>query len=386
MKILAIDDQPLILLAIREVFMHEDFDLVTYEDPIQAMQAFDTINPDLVILDLRMPNMDGFEVLRKIRNDFQKDIPVIVMSGMSNEDLIIKSFQMGASDFIQKPVGVKELDVRVRRLLKMPLGASDSKVKTDAKASERKTIQHSLVGVVVPCYNESKRIDKAAFQNFVDNNLGFHICFVNDGSKDNTLEVLEELVAFDPKRLSVLDLPKNGGKAEAVRQGILHLVKDSQLDYFGYLDADLSTDFEDYKDLVQALSNSSYEIVAGSRIARVGANIKKASSRAVISTVVNQLIQSILNMPFQDTQCGAKVMTRKVAEHQFNEPFVTSWLFDVELFLRIKEHFPNIPANDLICELPLKRWVHEEGSNLSMKDSFKILGQLAKLKLVNFTK
>lgn len=84
-------------------------------------------------------------------------------------------------------------------------------------------------------------------------------------------------------------------------------------------------------------------------------------------------------MEFQDTQCGAKIMTREVAENLFNTPFLTRWIFDVEIFLRMKQYYGKEATQLLICEKPLKRWVHEDGSKLSFKDSIKIFSQLTKI-------
>ena len=158
------------------------------------------------------------------------------------------------------------------------------------------------------------------------------------------------------------------------------MMKDKQLDYIGYLDADLSTNFKDFTDLVKTISNNDFQIVGGSRIARMGADITKAGSRAIISKTINLIIRNILGMSFQDTQCGAKVMTREVAQkmfvEKFKKKFLTSWLFDVEIFMRMRKEYGLENAKSMICEEPLKRWIHEDGSKLSMKDSFKIVAQL----------
>jgi hypothetical protein len=84
-------------------------------------------------------------------------------------------------------------------------------------------------------------------------------------------------------------------------------------------------------------------------------------------------------MPFKDTQCGAKVMKRDLAIKMFKNPFVTKWLFDVEIFMRMRKLLGKELATASICEQPLKRWIHADGSKLSMSDSFKILGQLGLL-------
>ena len=163
---------------------------------------------------------------------------------------------------------------------------------------------------------------------------------------------------------------------------MLHLAKDEQLDYIGFLDADLSTDFRDFDDLVETLDQSNFKIVSGSRMSRMGADITKESARKIISMTINLIIRTILRMPFNDTQCGAKVMDRSVVPMLFNKPFITKWLFDVEMFIRMRKHYGKTEAKKLICEQPLKRWIHADGSKLSMKDSVKIVGQLAKIAFV----
>ncbi len=375
MKILAADDQPMILRSIDHKLKNEGFDIHFANDGLNAIEKFDQVEPDLMILDLKMPNMSGFEVLESIRKQRQSDVPIIVMSGEAAEDAIVQAFKAGADDYIQKPVGLNELLIRIQKLLKQPLLLNNNYQPNQ----EVQRIQKDLVGVVIPCYNEENRINSQKFLDFANSNLGYHLCFVNDGSKDKTLEVLTALASKNPDHISVFDCEKNGGKAEAVRQGILHLSKDTQLDYFGYLDADLSTDFRDFDDLVQTISTGNYQIVGGSRMARMGADITKEDSRAIISKSVNLIIRRILGMPFNDTQCGAKVMTREVAENMFEKPFLTSWLFDVEIFLRMKKFYGDKQATAQICEQPLKRWIHEDGSHLSMKDSIKIVGQLGQL-------
>lgn len=373
--ILAVDDQPLILKSIEHKFKDTLFTLHLAQGGKEAIEKFNTLAPDLVILDLNMPEVNGFDVLQHIRSSERKEVPVIVMSAEDDEKIIVNSFNIGADDYIQKPVGLNELLVRVRKqlnILNTPISASEQK-------SEYQKLVKDIVGIVIPCYNEEKRLKADSFTSFVENNRGYHLCFVNDGSKDNTLEVLHQLSKGREDYISVYDCVQNGGKAEAVRQGTLHLLNDPQLDYFGYLDADLSTNFEDFEDLITSISDSDYGIVGGSRISRMGANITKQGSRAIISKTINLIIRTILGMSFQDTQCGAKVMTREIATLVFKEPFYTSWLFDVEIFMRIKKAFGLDKARTLISEEPLKRWIHEDGSKLSMKDSIKIVFQLGQI-------
>ena len=274
---------------------------------------------------------------------------------------------------MKKPLSLSEVCSRTKRLIGVP----------NQKLSEQKfqdvTIQKKCVGVVIPCYNEEERLLSKEFTEFIEKNSGYHLCFVNDGSKDKTIDVLNKLREGREDFITVYDCKKNGGKAEAVRQGMLHMAKHEDLDYIGFLDADLSTDLTDFDDLVKTIENSNYKIVSGSRISRMGADITKESARKIISLTINFIIRKILSMDFKDTQCGAKIFHKDVIDISFKEKFVTQWIFDVEIFKRIALTYGLKEAKEILCEQPLKRWIHADGSKLSMKDSFKIIGQLGQI-------
>ncbi|AYN68646.1 response regulator [Euzebyella marina] len=374
MKILAIDDQQLILMSVKKRLTEIGYEVATANNGEKGIELFDSFEPDLVLLDINMPGMSGLNVVQYIRQDRSSKTPIIVMSGNTDEKVIVDGFELGIEDYMKKPVSLDEMSARIKRIVGVPENSSNQKTTTDTQM-----LQKHCVGVVIPCYNEEERLSSDEFKKFAYQNLGYHLCFVNDGSTDNTLAVLKELQKGNENNISVYNCEKNGGKAEAVRQGVLHLSKDEQLDYIGYLDADLSTDFRDFDDLVKTLENSEFKIVSGSRISRMGANITKESARKIISITINMIIQKILGMPFQDTQCGAKIMDRDIVTNMFQKKFVTKWLFDVEIFMRMRRYYGKEEAKRLICEQPLKRWIHADGSKLSMKDSVKIVGQLAQI-------
>ncbi|MBT8285999.1 MAG: response regulator [Flavobacteriaceae bacterium] len=374
MKILAIDDQQLILLSVEKKLAELGYDVRIADTGEKGIALYDDFNPDMVIVDINMPGMSGLDVVKYIRITQSAETPILVLSGNTDEKIIVDGFDLGINDYMKKPVSLNEMAARIERILgtcAIPVG----------KRSEQNNqmLQKYCVGIVIPCYNEEERLSSAVFQKFATENLGYHLCFVNDGSTDNTLEVLNELRKGNEDTISVYNCEKNGGKAEAVRQGILHLSKDPQFDYLGYLDADLSTDFRDFDELVKTLENSEFKIVSGSRISRMGADITKESARKIISKTINIIIQTILGMPFKDTQCGAKIMKSDMVAPIFEKKFITRWLFDVEIFMRMKKFYGKDQAKKLICEQPLKRWIHADGSKLSMKDSVKIIGQLGQI-------
>lgn len=372
-KILAIDDQQLILISLEKHLTDLGFNVKCADGGAQGLEVFDDFDPDLVIVDINMDGMTGLEVIQSIRNNKKSDVRILVLSGNTNEDTIIDGFDLGIEDYIKKPLSLNEMSARIGRIFGMKL---PRKSDMDSKAQ---MLQRRCVGVVIPCYNEETRILSKEFTDFVHSNLGYHLCFVNDGSTDNTLEVLHKLAEGRNDHISVYDCEKNGGKGEAVRQGVIHLSKDPQLDYIGYLDADLSTDFTDFDDLVKTIETSDFKIVSGSRMSRMGANITKESARKIISKTINLIIRNILGMSFNDTQCGAKIMDKEIANEMFKDKFITKWLFDVEIFMKMRKFYGKEKAISYICEQPLKRWIHADGSKLSMKDSLKIVLQLAQI-------
>ncbi|SFD04501.1 DNA-binding response regulator, OmpR family, contains REC and winged-helix (wHTH) domain [Algibacter pectinivorans] len=374
-KILAIDDQQLILLSLEKHLSDLGFDIKCASSGEEGLKIFDTFKPDIVIVDINMDGMTGLDVVKTIRLEKKSDTKILVLSGNTNEDTIIDGFDLGIDDYMKKPVSLNEVTVRINRIFGIKTNKSQNETTKD------QMLQQRCVGVVIPCYNEEERLSSKEFHDFVDSNLGYHLCFVNDGSTDKTLEVLNTLKKGRENNISVYDCAQNGGKGEAVRQGVLHLAKDPQLDYIGYLDADLSTDFRDFDDLVKTIETSDFKIVSGSRMTRMGANIAKESARAIISKTINLIIRTILGMPFNDTQCGAKIMDKDIANLVFKDKFITRWIFDVEIFIRMRKHYGKKKAISFICEQPLKRWIHADGSKLSMKDSVKIVGQLGQIAL-----
>lgn len=326
MKILIIDDQDLVLLSLEKSLTDLGYDVITAKSVTNGILKYDNHLPDLVLVDINIPENEndvvknnhellssasGLDIVEHIKVVRESNTPVMILSGNTDETIIERGFTLGAEDYMKKPLSLTEIGLRVKRLI-----GSGTIYKVQ---QESQLLQKGVIGVVIPCYNEEERLQSEAFKKFVNRNLGYHLCFVNDGSKDNTLHLLNELAKGNEDRISVYDCEKNGGKAEAVRLGMLHLAKDQQFDYIGFLDADLSTNFDDFQDLVTTISNSNFQIVSGSRMSRMGADITKESARAIISKTINFIIRKTLGMEINDTQCGAKIMTKEIIEKHFKQ-------------------------------------------------------------------
>ncbi|KAA3624398.1 MAG: glycosyltransferase, partial [Bacteroidetes bacterium] len=116
---------------------------------------------------------------------------------------------------------------------------------------ERDQAGNPKYAIVVPCYNEEKRLPFQQFLSFAREHSEVILCFVNDGSRDNTLEVLRNLQKQCPENICVYNLPQNGGKSEAVRQGMLFVYNNYSVTMLGFLDADLATLPEEWLEMAK---------------------------------------------------------------------------------------------------------------------------------------
>lgn len=108
--ILVVDDIPLNVLLIRKMLGKFKFNILTANNGQAALDTVAANNVDLVLLDLMMPGMDGYEVLTRLRNHEEtKELPVVILSALNSSDDVTKGFQLGANDFITKPIIMERL-------------------------------------------------------------------------------------------------------------------------------------------------------------------------------------------------------------------------------------------------------------------------------------
>lgn len=118
-KILIVEDEPDISEAIEYKLVKEGYDTITSPDGEEALQLLKTELPELVLLDLMLPGLDGLEVCRKIKeNPETRHIPIIMVSAKGEESDIVLGLGLGADDYITKPFSLKELAGRVKAVLR----------------------------------------------------------------------------------------------------------------------------------------------------------------------------------------------------------------------------------------------------------------------------
>ena len=244
-------------------------------------------------------------------------------------------------------------------------------LKPESTSQSRSKVSEARCIVVVPCYNEGLRLPVDQFERFLcESSLRF--IFVDDGSRDNTIDRIESLRAHNGDRVVALRSPVNRGKAEAVRLGV-NFALDQDVELVGYWDADLATPLSEIPEFLAVLTErSDLDMVFGSRVKLLGRRVRRRASRHYLGRVFATVASLILRLPIYDTQCGAKMFrvgpgTRAL----FAEPFLTRWIFDVELLARyIRQLGSPTLASQRIYEFPLHSWEDVGGSKVKPVDFF----------------
>jgi dolichyl-phosphate beta-glucosyltransferase len=234
--------------------------------------------------------------------------------------------------------------------------------------------------IVIPCYNEANRLDPSAFHHLVQI-PGVDLLFVNDGSTDRTLIVLNEICATMESRATFLTLARNSGKAEAVRQGMLRALN-SGADVVGYYDADLATPPHEMLRLIAVLDESEALVALASRVRLLGTKIERRALRHYLGRIFATAASLCIGIPIYDSQCGAKVFRAgECLREALANPFISRWGFDVELIGRLLTGGRGTPgvSPDYFLEMPLKSWRDVPGSKLHASDFPKTMFELVRI-------
>ncbi len=222
-----------------------------------------------------------------------------------------------------------------------------------------------------------------AIQEFGRRSARTELLFVDDGSRDETRAMLEHLAAANPRRFSFLHLSKNGGKAEAVRQGFLVALR-SDAEYVGFWDADLATPLDDIEPFCRVLdAKPSIQLVVGTRIRLLGRKIERRPVRYWLGRAFANTASLALGIRLFDTQCGAKLFrVTPQLESVFEQPFLARWIFDVEILARMRGALAGTslpPLHEAVYECPLDAWRDVAGSRVKSSDFFKATLELARI-------
>ncbi|NML20116.1 response regulator [Pseudoflavitalea sp. G-6-1-2] len=116
MKILVAEDEPIMLKTIELRLKKDGYDVIAVSDGREALKQIRENTPDLLITDIMMPYSSGLELVGAVKQELASPIPVIILSAMGQEEVVVKAFKLGADDFLNKPFSPNELSLRVKRL------------------------------------------------------------------------------------------------------------------------------------------------------------------------------------------------------------------------------------------------------------------------------
>jgi len=236
--------------------------------------------------------------------------------------------------------------------------------------------------IVIPCFDEAERFHAEAFHAHLAEDARTGFLFVDDGSRDGTAALLEAAAGADPERMAVLSLPRNHGKAEAVRRGMLAAFEEGAA-FAGYWDADLATPLAEIPRFRERLETGDRRMVLGARVSLLGRKIERSAARHYLGRVFATCASLTLRLPVYDTQCGAKLFRSGPGVRRiFEAPFASGWAFDVELLDRLAATLEadGVPVEAAVAEIPLLAWTDVAGSKVRPMDFFRSLRELARIR------
>ena len=174
LSVLIVDDTPKNLQVLGSVISREGYRVAAATHGVQALEMVGVIRPDLILLDIMMPEMDGFEVCRRLQASAEtRDIPVIFLTARSESEDIVKGFEVGAVDYLTKPFNTAELVARVRSHLELKR-TQDLRRQLIAELREALEQIKQLYGLLPICPRCKKIRDDAGFWQQVEAYVSRH--------------------------------------------------------------------------------------------------------------------------------------------------------------------------------------------------------------------
>jgi len=211
-----------------------------------------------------------------------------------------------------------------------------------------------MKSIIIPAYNEETRI-KRAIENLIEGFPGQEIIVVCDG-EDNSDDIIKSL-SFRYPNIRLLRFGSRLGKGGALIQG-LKVAKGKEI---CFVDADESVSIDDLKGMFHALHGVD-GVIASRRLKRSKILIKQPIQRRLASRIFNIFVRMLFSLPFEDTQCGAKVFKQEAVLNILNDLKTTGFETDVEILWRLRK------MGYKIREYPIS-WKHSEGTKFKLSDS-----------------
>ena len=125
--VLLVEDEQTLAMIIKDTLEENDFIIHTANDGEEGLSLFFELHPDVLVADVMMPKMDGFEMVRRIRQT-DKQTPVLFLTARSAINDVVEGFELGANDYLKKPFGIQELIIRIKALMGKAFLFTENKV------------------------------------------------------------------------------------------------------------------------------------------------------------------------------------------------------------------------------------------------------------------
>ena len=224
--------------------------------------------------------------------------------------------------------------------------------------------------IIIPCYNEESRLDRTQVKKLADLH-DLHIYLANDGSNDKTQQLIDTICSENLNCFAI-NYQKNEGKSATIYKSINEINLQNEYEYIGYFDADFSTPSEELIKMINYIETNNTDFIFASRIKTLNASIIRKTHRHIIGRSILSIINFKHKLEIYDTQCGCKIFSKQMITEGFKDSFLTTWLFDVEVFVRLKNK--NLLKQG--TEFPIKQWRDVEGSKLKMSHFPKIFKEI----------
>ena len=205
-SILIIEDDPVLLRGLNDNFRTQGYDVRSAGDGSAGLAAALGEPPDLVLLDIMLPKLNGFEVCRRIR-ERQLDMPIIMLTAKGQEEDIVQGLELGADDYVTKPFSIRELLARVKALLRRRAAGDEPIYRIgDAKLD---LVSHKLTrgGETIPLTTKEYRMleyfvsrpNRALARSDIMNNVWGRSVIVTSRSVDRCVTTLRGKIEPDPR-------------------------------------------------------------------------------------------------------------------------------------------------------------------------------------------
>lgn len=239
-------------------------------------------------------------------------------------------------------------------------------------------MKNNKLAIIIPAHNEEKRIEntlKEYLKFFREinkkNKLEFKIIVAANGCKDNTVSIVKKIKKkTKAKEIVILDF-KEVGKGFAIKKGFEYALKNN-FDLIGFVDADASTSPMSFYDLVKNINE--FDGIIASRWIK-GSIVKYSLIRKIQSRVFNFIVRFLFFLPYQDTQCGAKLFKKRLVEKVLPLLTLTDWAFDVNLLYLSKKF------NFKIKEIPTI-WIEKKGGKTNFRTPIMMFLAILRIRVI----